>query len=238
MTYNRLPLWSKAAIITGMNLSGGMLLGIAGGIAISSVPLHLPRIDENLVAGVFAIVLLFLGGRRWISRILRLTGFQPQPRHGLIGGLGFAGAIIGAGLSLSGLERILVELGLGPDLPIHVLFTLLFVPATFIVVALVSFILGASIRSARAGLSLAIRSAPVGALAFLLANVGMDRIGYRVGAPGAEERATMITVLLTASLAASLGGGAALGSALARIARGDEPPTVEYRRSELGYSDG
>lgn len=237
-TYNRLPLWGKAAITTGMNLFGGMLLGLAGGIAIPRVPLHLPRIDENLVAAVFAIVMLFLGGRRWIGRILRLTGFQPQPRHGVIGGLSFAGAIIGAGLSLAGLEGILAELGLGPDLPIHVLFTVLFVPATFIVVALVSIILGASIRGVRTGVSLAIRSAPVAALAFLLVNVGMDRIGYRVGAPRAEERATMITVMLAGSLGASLGGGAALGSALAGTSREDEPPAVEYRRSELGYSDG
>jgi hypothetical protein len=236
--YNRLPLWTKAAGITGLNLSGGMLLGLVSGIAISQVPLHLPRIDENLIAAIAAISVFYLAGRRWTAQMLRLTKFEPNKRIVRAGGLSFAGSIIAAGLSLAGLEGLFVQLRLGPSMPIHMLFGGLFVPATFVVVAVVSAILGAAIRNARTGLSLALRSAPVAALAFLLVWLGMDRIGYRVGAPGAEERATMVTVMMLGSLGASLAGGAALGTALVRVPKSETPDEVEFRQHELGYSDG
>jgi len=53
-------------------------------------------------------------------------------------------------------------------------------------------------------------------LAFLAADLTMDALGWRVGAPGAAERATMITVLLVSSLGAALAGGAAIGLLLSQ----------------------
>ena len=68
--------------------------------------------------------------------------------------------------------------------------------------------------------SLAARLASYGwlaaGLAFLAADLTMDALGLRVGAPGAAERATMITVLLVSSLGAALAGGAAIGLLLSQ----------------------
>jgi hypothetical protein len=47
--------------------------------------------------------------------------------------------------------------------------------------------------------------------AFLLVNLVMYQLGYKVGAPGAAERATMLTVMMAGSLGAALAGGAAIG---------------------------
>ncbi|MGH2605892.1 MAG: hypothetical protein ACRDG5_04815, partial [Anaerolineales bacterium] len=63
-----------------------------------------------------------------------------------------------------------------------------------------------------------------GAGAFLGANLILDLLGWRVGAPGAAEKATMLTVLSLGSLAASFAGGGILGVSLMpshRPANGD-----------------
>ena len=58
----------------------------------------------------------------------------------------------------------------------------------------------------------------VAALAFLAVNLGMEALGWQVGGPGAEERATMLTVLFVSSLGAALAGGASI-SELWRVVR-------------------
>ena len=52
------------------------------------------------------------------------------------------------------------------------------------------------------------------ALAFLAINLAMEALGWLIGAPGAEERGTMITVLIAGNLGAALAGGAMLGMTL------------------------
>jgi hypothetical protein len=44
----------------------------------------------------------------------------------------------------------------------------------------------------------------------------MDSLGWRVGAPGAGERATMLVVMMSGSIGASLCGGGALGFLLTK----------------------
>jgi hypothetical protein len=63
---------------------------------------------------------------------------------------------------------------------------------------------------------LALRVGLTAALAFLAINLGMEVLGWQVGGPGAEERATMLTVLLVSNLGAALAGGAVLGLTLAQ----------------------
>lgn len=75
---------------------------------------------------------------------------------------------------------------------------------------------GKALRDWRLAGSLAVRSALPAALAYFLVYLLMDLIGYRVEAPGAEARATMITVTFVACLGAVFGGEAALGSGLRR----------------------
>ena len=49
------------------------------------------------------------------------------------------------------------------------------------------------------------------ALAFLIVDLSMDAIGWRVGAPDAGRRATMLVVTLLSVIAAALSAGGAIG---------------------------
>ena len=62
--------------------------------------------------------------------------------------------------------------------------------------------------------ALALRVGSTAALGFLAVNLGMEALGWLIGAPGAEERGTMITVLIAGNLGAALAGGAMLGMTL------------------------
>ena len=48
----------------------------------------------------------------------------------------------------------------------------------------------------------------------LAVNLGMEALGWQVGGPRAEERGTMLTVLIASNLGAALVGGAMLGMTL------------------------
>ena len=52
--------------------------------------------------------------------------------------------------------------------------------------------------------------------AFLAVNLIMQAAGWVVGAPGAAERATMLTVMGLGNIGAALGGGGVMGQLLAR----------------------
>ena len=91
--------------------------------------------------------------------ILTSDTLNPPRRVARIAGLSFAGAFLVVGIGLSRLEFLIVERGVGPRIPIHVLFTLLFVPATILVVGIVGFVFGREFRGPRFGMELAVRSA-------------------------------------------------------------------------------
>ncbi|MFQ5890957.1 MAG: hypothetical protein ACE5JR_13075 [Gemmatimonadota bacterium] len=102
----------------------------------------------------------------------------------------------------------------GSALPIHVVFTILFVPAAFFVAGVTALAVGVALKDwARAG-RLAVCTGLAAAAAFLAVDVLMDLAGWRVGAPGAASRATMLTVTLAGSLAGALAGGGVLGALL------------------------
>jgi hypothetical protein len=100
------------------------------------------------------------------------------------------------------------------DLPVHRLFTILFVPTAFLIAATSSLVLAWALGWGQAAPVLALRVGSTAALAFLAVNLGMETLGWLIGAPGAEERGTMITVLIASNLGAALAGGAMLGLTL------------------------
>jgi hypothetical protein len=53
-------------------------------------------------------------------------------------------------------------------------------------------------------------------LSFLIVDLVLDILGMRVGAPGAAERVTMLTVAFLGSAAAAFWGGAVLGRTLSK----------------------
>lgn len=213
----------RSGLVTALCLSGGMLLGLLAGIAVSGLPMHVPEQTRNLLSALPVLAIMGAAGAMWGSAMGRLTGAGNTRRMSWAGGLSFAPSVILTGLMLAGLEVIVVENSRGPDLPVHQVFTLLFVPAVFLVAGTGAFALGLAAGGWRLALKLLFSSGAAGGLAFLLVNVGMDALGWRVGAPGAAERATMLTVMMAGSLGASLAGGAAVGALLSRGAHEISP---------------
>ena len=206
----------RGALTTALHLVGGMAIGLLLGFAASGLPLHFSEVIKNALAAIVVLGFLAIVSVRWAASLLSVAGLNLPRRVARIAGLSFAGAFLVAGIGLSRLEFLIVERGVGPRIPIHVLFTLLFVPATILVVGIVGFVFGRELGGRRFGMELAVRCAIPAGLAFLLIDIGMDALGRRVGAPGAAERATMLTVMLIGSLGAALAGGAALATRLAR----------------------
>jgi hypothetical protein len=136
----------------------------------------------------------------------------------LAGALGFGPTLIVVALLLSLGEVLLVEQGGGSELPIYIVYTMIFVPAAFVVAGVGSGSMGAAMAGARRGIGIGFRSGLAGGLAFLGVNVLMEALGWQVGAPGAVQRATMVTVTIVGSLAAALAGGASLGREMERLA--------------------
>ena len=205
-----------SALTTSACLFGGMLAALSTAIAVSNLPMHVPEQTINLFAVGLLIGILFVSGALWGRTLARIFASTNQRRMISAGALSFAPALVLAGLMLATLERAIVERGQGPDLPVHQVFTLLFVPATFLVAATGGLALGLAERNLSLGLHLAAGGGLSAALAFLLIDLLMDGLGWRVGSPGAAERATMLTVMMAGNLAATFIGGGTIGFLLSR----------------------
>jgi hypothetical protein len=102
------------------------------------------------------------------------------------------------------------------QLPIHRLFTLLFVPAAFLIAATSAWAISRGLKDNTLARSLFWQVGLVAAATFLIINLSMESLGWVVGAPGAAERATMVTVLILGDVSAALAGGALIGYRLAK----------------------
>jgi hypothetical protein len=136
-------------------------------------------------------------------------------RLALAGALGFGPITIVLAAGLGTLEPLIVA-GVGGALPIHRLFTVLFVPAAFLIAGLSAGALGLALGRPRLALSWLWQVGVASALAFLVIHLSMEAAGWVVGGPGAAERATMLTVLGMGALGSALAGGGVLGLALRR----------------------
>lgn len=124
--------------------------------------------------------------------------------------LGFVPLTVVLNFALLPVEPIVLD----SNLPVHRVFTLLFVPTAFLIAGTSSLALGWALGWGRAARTLALHVGLTAALGFLAINLGMEGVGWLVGGPGAEERGTMITVLIVSNLGAALAGGAMLGMKL------------------------
>ena len=209
--YNLRQVALRGALLTGLWLFGGLILGFVLASGFHGLPMHLPESSRVQLSFLIIMIVLIGSGFAWGRTMAFLSGASRPERMALAGALSFGPALILAALSLGSLERALIERGQGPDLPVHVIFTLLFVPAAFFVAGTGGFALGLARENIQLGLRMALRCGLAGSAAFLLVNLVMYQLGYKVGAPGAEQRATMLTVMMAGSLGAALAGGAAIG---------------------------
>lgn len=217
----------RSALTTALYLFGGLLLGFAAAIGFSQLPMHMPDSAQTLVAMAIILSVLFAAGAAWGRAMARLSGLGETRRMAKAGALSFGPALVLSALILSSLEVAIIERGGGTSLPIHVVFTILFVPAVFVVAGVGGLALGIAQGDWRLAWRCALSSGLAGSAAFLLVNLGMDQLGWRVGSPGAAERATMLTVMMAGSLGASLAGGGVIGILLGKNAISDASPLTE-----------
>ena len=117
-------------------------------------------------------------------------------------------------------------------MPIHIVYGMLFVPAAFFVAAASAWIVGVGLRrTAGEQRTLALTTGLSAAGAYCLVYLLMDLAGWKVGAPDAGKRATMLVVTGLGSLAAALAGGAAIGAVVA-------PRSVDRSRSLSAGTSG
>ena len=206
----RAALWSLACLLGGIALAFPLL---------GAVSHAAPALADRGGPALFHLVLAVcaaLGAAVW-GRGLAAPGRSRRATLAASAGYGLAAPL--AVWSLTAAETALLGRALAGDaLPMHLAFGALFPSATALVVLLTvgAFGLGAGLGSR--ALRLAGACALRAGLAFLLVVVAMDLIGFRVGAPGAEKRFTMVVVMLLGLVASTVAAGAALGRALAREA--------------------
>jgi hypothetical protein len=102
---------------------------------------------------------------------------------------------------------------------VHAVYTLVFVPATALIAASGAYALGQALRDWRFGIRLSLVAGVSAAVAFLLSALLMAALGWRVGAPRAAERATMLVVTAVGAAAAAILAGGAIGYVLSRVIR-------------------
>lgn len=196
-----------SGLATAFCLIGGMLLGgVLGAIVNERLPGHQTDVVNIILSAIPAFGGVIAGGAAWGWAISRITLAGNGTRMAWAGAIGFGPTAILAALALTFFENLIVEQHQGPQLPIHNVFTMLFVPAAMIVAGIGGLAIGIGARL-KQPTGLAIMSALGGGIAFLAVNLLMDTLGWRVGAPGAAERATMLTTFFNGSFAAAVVGG-------------------------------
>ena len=216
---NRITPLSGALLTTGY-LFGGFAIGIGIGGVVGTPGHSGLAIARDVVAGAIALTCMIAGGRSWGRELALRFGARDVRRASRAGALSFGPSALVAGLVLTVLEGIVVQQQRGPSLPIHVVYGLLFVPAVFFVASSAVLVMVTGLRvPANTRWRLALACGSAAAAAHLIVYQAMDRAGWRIGAPDAARRATMIVVTSLGALAAAVVGGATLGYCLSRVAR-------------------
>lgn len=200
----RSGLWLLLPLPVGVVLAIGQNL-----IAISAHGSALVGTMSEVIPVLILLATFFVGGGLWGRSLARHFGLPERPAS-LAGAAGYALPLLGTAFVLAAVEGNLFEFLLD-GWKLHILYGLLFVPAAFAIAAVAS---GAVVATSRNG-GLALKAALAGgtgaALGFLAVTVILDLVGMRVGAPGAEERFTMITVTAVGMVGAALLGSWAVG---------------------------
>jgi hypothetical protein len=199
------------SLLTTLTLAGGLALAfVVGNLLFESMNVHLTEVASALLILPLFLVVLFGSGAAWGYAVARLTNGDTR-RLVRVGGLTFGGAVLLVGIALELVFALLSALARVNPLPIHVSFTILFVPTAGAIAALCTRRMARVLGREDVRRKLGLASGLAAAIAFLTVNLVMLALGWQVGGPGAAERFTMITVTLTSNAGAALAGGAAMG---------------------------
>ena len=210
---SRIRAATLGAALTMLVLAGGLIASfMVSSATFQALSGRVPdSLTFTLAVLVFSASTLFSSGL-WGVGMAHLAQVPASRRVAWAGILGFVPITLLLIFGLQAAEPIVFR----TNLPLHRLFTVLFVPSAGLIASTSSLALGWALGWGRAAPRLALRVGLTAALAFLAINLGMEALGWQVGGPGAEERATMLTVLFVSNLGAALAGGAVLGLTLAQ----------------------
>jgi hypothetical protein len=168
------------------------------------------------------------GAFYWATRLARLTG-GPARRQGWAAAAGFGATAPGVVYFLTIVESLAPTFPDGKPVPVHLLFATVFPAAALLVAGTTALAVALARAGVLAGVRTGLAVGVAAMLAFLAVDVAFDLLGMRIGAPGAEKRATMLVVMGFGLLAAALTAGALLGRMLASMR---EKPLAEAAVAE------
>jgi hypothetical protein len=206
-------------MLTARDLVGGLLIGAALGGLIDGLGKSVPTLARILAVIVTGIVLT-ISARIWGRDIARLAPESDAGAAGRAAAFTVGPAVVIVALALAGLEPVIIQRGARTGLEIHRVYTLAFVPVTLVIAAVGAFALGRGLYEAKFGIRIAVGAGIAAAASFLVVDLLMDALGWRVGAPGAGRRATMVVVTTLGLFAAAAAAGATIGAMLPRSATG------------------
>ena len=199
-------LWRFA--LAGLILPASLVVALLVGLLIGNA-----NQDSDALQAVGVVVtftLLLAGNALWARTFARIAGVGHARRFIFVAAIAQLVVTLASVLALGKVEEHFVVDG-NTTLPLHVLYTLLFVPATFICAFIVGVVCGVALGKRSSAWRMGLHGATAAALAFLALNVLQDMLGRRVGGPNAAATATMITVTLVCHAAASMAFSTALG---------------------------
>ena len=197
--------------MAGLILQASLLLALAANLVLSGV---VGNLEERGPAPfiICSLIVLGAGGAVWGRTLARHTQAQPRPII-IASALSYSAVMVLTVIVLGRLEVRFVEDGPSP-LPLHHLYTVLFVPTIFLGAGLMGGAIGLALRNLALAGRLAWQGGLAAALTYLACNVLQDMLGRRVGGPNAAETATMITVTLVCHIGAAMATSAVLGKLL------------------------
>lgn len=205
----------RAGWLTTSRIVGALIVGVAIGATINATTSFLVAWVRTALAAIAAVIVIIAGAYSWGRSIARLATLNDERRIARTTAAIIAPGIVIIGLILSTLEPVLVARGALIGMSIHAVYALVFVAATLIIAGLGGFALGIGARDIALAGRLSAASGFAAAAAFFVVSVVMYALGWRVGAPDAGRRATMLVVTALGATAAALSAGAAIGAVLA-----------------------
>jgi len=209
----------RSAWMTVLTLFGGLALGlIVGDITFHLIPgssVENVNPGHAVIAAIPALIGFLTGGAAWGMQMGKLAGATEKRRLAWAGLLGFGPITLTLAIGLSVAEPPLVA-NFGATTGIHRIFTLLFVPSAFLIAGVSAWAIGRGLRDNALARSLFWKVGLSAGMTFLTINLIMEASGWVVGAPGAAERATMLTVMGLGNFGAALVGGGVMGYTLAK----------------------
>jgi hypothetical protein len=230
----------RGALLTLFTLLGGLVLGLLiGDLVFHLLPGHNlenPSLVHMSIASLPALAGFLVGGAAWGASMGQTAGSSDVRRMALAGLLGFGPITIVLAITMSIVETM-SGMGYLSRLPIHRLFTILFVPSSFLIAGTSAWAIGIGLREYRMAWRLFGQVGLTAGFTFFVINLIMESAGWVVGAPGAAQRFTMVTVLTLGLLGTTITAGGMIGWMLTGMFRDeliDRRISILRNKSETG----